>query len=66
MKTLSFIFLLASCSTTPLPPHIVNMTMPNGPTFVVEIQREQPVNVFTNLGESLASILSKATTLIGL
>ncbi len=61
-----FSFFLASCSSTPLPPHIVNYTVKDGPTFVVEIQREQPTNILTNLGESLAGILSKASVFIGL
>ncbi len=64
MKTLPFIFLLASCASAPLPPHIIHYSGKG--VIDISIQREQPTNILTSLGESLGGIASQLLPFIGL
>jgi hypothetical protein len=54
---LSLLLFLSACSSPPLPPHVISYSGKG--TLTVTVQREQPTNILTSVGESLGSIASK-------
>lgn len=64
MKLLPLLLILCSCASAPLPPHVIHYSGKG--VLDISIQREQPTNILTSLGESLGGIASQIAPFLGL